>query len=169
MSKSFYRLTGWSGLVLLAVLGATAPFAIRDILSPVLPARLGAMTLSARVSGTDAAAIVNRMHGEEVAQAKNFIGLYSSMAGNATVYASIFSSPSAAQSAVLAMSSRISGGAPEFSHYREFSSRGQQVSMCTGLGQIHYFFARGRTLYWIAVDPPVAAGALQRLLDFLER
>jgi hypothetical protein len=41
---------------------------------------------------------------------------------------------------------------------------GHDLSSCVGQGQAHYFFAVGSSLYWLAVDFPVAAPTLEALL-----
>ena len=67
------------------------------------------------------------------------------------------------------MTSRIGEGGSEFGQYSSRSVDGKTVSVCKGMGQIHYFFARGRLVCWLAVDIDKGEEALQDLLAFADR
>jgi hypothetical protein len=161
------RYRAWAGLALLTAGAAVLPFLLEHLSVPSLPGTLGRLRLVSIVDGEEARAVVDRMHGKRVAQRGNWIGLYSGQGGSATVYLTRYASAAAATSDGNVMGDRIASGegGGVFGHFRRTAINSQPVSVCMGLGQIHFFFARGRCLYWLAVDPPVAESALKALLN----
>jgi hypothetical protein len=63
------------------------------------------------------------------------------------------------------MERRIEAGNTPFDHFSHISVLGQDGAACVGQGQVHFFFAYNRSLYWLAADLPVAREALQRLIE----
>ncbi len=161
------RYRAWTGLILLAVWAGFIPFLLEYLSAPALPAVLGQLRLVTIVGGEEARAVVDRMHGKRVAQTGNWIGLYSGPGGNATVYLTRYASVAAAESDGNTMGERIAAGegGGVFGHFRRTAIDSQPISVCMGLGQVHFFFSRGRSLYWLAADPPVAESSLKALLN----
>lgn len=159
------HLAGWPGLIMLALIGAAVPMVLFVLLRSALPHELGPLKLVQSVSGKDAAAMVDRMHGREVAQRENFIGLYRGERGSATVYLTVYPTDRLAGEIYAAMERRIEEGDTAFDHFSRFRVEGQDGAACVGQGQIHFFFAHERNLYWLAADLPVARETLQRLIE----
>jgi hypothetical protein len=106
-----------------------------------LPHSLGSLTLERYVGGDEAKNIIDHLHGKPVSTESNL------MADEE------------------AMSRLISGGNGLFTHYHQLEIQGRRVAMCLGMGQVHYFFSRGSTLYWLAVDSRIAQETLAALLQ----
>lgn len=130
-----------------------------------LPAMLGSLQLTGDYSGEEAREIVNRMHDKSVSPDENLIGTYRSPEGEATLYISMYGEPSAAEKDFRKMILLIQPGSPVFRDFQQMSVAGKEVGFCRGLGQWHYFFARGNVLYWLAADEPVARMAILHLLE----
>ena len=130
-----------------------------------LPTMLGSLQLTGGHSREEAREIVNRMHGKSVSPDQNLIGNYRSPEGEATLYVSLYGEPSAAAKDFRRMLHLIQPGGPVFRDFQQMSVAGKEVAFCRGLGQWHYFFARGNALYWLAADEPVAEMAILHLLE----
>ena len=129
-----------------------------------LPLALGALRLEQAVTGSEASAMINRMHGKGVTPKSNAIGMYEGAAGTATLYLSVYEEPRDAARGRRDMIAGILTGHTPFSGLERRTSHGHDLSYCTGEGQAHYFFAVGPSLYWLAVDFPVAEATLEALL-----
>jgi len=131
---------------------------------PELPSALGTLRLEQTFTGSEASAIVNRLHGKGVTPKSNAIGMYRGASGTATLYLSIYEEQQEAARVRNDMIVGIQSGRTPFSGLERRTFEGHDLSYCIGEGQAHYFFAVGRSLYWLAVDFPVAAPTLEALL-----
>lgn len=128
-----------------------------------LPAEMGDLRLQQYISGDQARRIINQMHGKGVTPRDNAIGVYADEIGTATLYLSVYGEEEEAIQTMGKMIKGIKTGFTPFSDYEEHTVDGQRVSFCTGDGQAHYFFALGTSLYWLAVDFPIAEETLRAL------
>ena len=151
-------------LALLVAAAVLSPFVVTTLGRPPFPEGLGPLALQEAVSGNDARNVIERMHGKDVGAGENHIGFYGSPRGRAVVYVSLFSTRGAAQRAEQLMHTKIAHGNAAFSHYRTVRLEGEMVGSCVGLGQVHFFFAEGSGVYWLAVDPPLAEPVLRALV-----
>jgi hypothetical protein len=124
------------------------------------PKNLGDLTLVQTVTGGDARAMVNTLHGRAVTPPENIVGTYKSPAGEATLYVSVYSSADTAAMVSTAMARRIESGIPPFMHFRVFEKGEHPVFMCLGQGRAHFFFSWKTRLYWLASDIGVAEAAI---------
>ncbi|MCK5572221.1 MAG: hypothetical protein KAJ12_05650, partial [Bacteroidetes bacterium] len=148
--KRFFESPGW--LVLLLVVAAVVPHLIAPSYGPLLPEKLGRLFLQRTLSGDAARGIVDRMHGKAVSEKENSIGYYDGPVGDAVLYATVYYTPGEASRVERLMADRIASGSSVFGHFRFIEVREQRVAICYGLGQTHFFLARGRVLYWLAVE-----------------
>jgi hypothetical protein len=155
----------WSGLAFLAVAAACVPLLFVTLISTTVPRMLGGLPRVRLLTGVEAEELVNRLHGRSVATGENAIGTYAGTEGSATVYLSVYASDTTARSAEIRMEERIASGDFGFSHLNRMTVEGRSVASCIGVGQVHFFYSRGRCLYWLACDYAVARGALKDLLD----
>jgi hypothetical protein len=132
-----------------------------------LPPALGALTLSHAITGAEARAVVDRLHGRAVTPEMNRIGLYGDGKFQATLYGSLYPSAREAQGSLETMRRKIRTGEVPFTHAVDLERAGHPVGMCFGLGQVHFFLSDGRRLYWLAADPQVADALLDDLLRSL--
>jgi hypothetical protein len=129
-----------------------------------LPSIIAGMEITERISGEEAARIVNRMHQGEVATQANFIGHYQGSDNRATYYVSLYESPDQAEAAMVAMAAVMKQEGHGFSHLMKRTEQGTDFYMALGQDQAHYFFARDNELAWLAVDIPVAEAAVKEIL-----
>jgi hypothetical protein len=130
-----------------------------------LPEELHGLKLMNQFSGQEAAARIARLHGKDVAPEESYIGHYGTGPGHAMLYVSGFEFEEQANALLAAMSLRIGDGSSGFGHHKQFEVDGREIHMVLGQGQVHYFFARGRYVYWLGVAPGMAQIALAELLD----
>lgn len=128
-----------------------------------LPPALGDLRLQRHLFGDEARRIINQMHGKGVTPRDNAIGVYADEDGSATLYLSVYGEEEEAAQSLERMIRGIKTGFTPFSDYEQHIIEGQEVSFCTGDGQAHYFFAIGTSLYWLAVDFPIAEETLRAL------
>lgn len=130
-----------------------------------LPDSLHALRLVDLQTGADAARIMERLHGKEVAPLRSWIGSYAGHGASAELYVSRYDSGRHATADLEAMSARIGPGTPVFGHHRTIVVAGQTVHATLGQGGVHYFFVREADLFWLTVSPAVARPALAQLLE----
>jgi len=157
----------WLWLGLLLVAGTVTPWLVVDSPGPALPESLGSLALRHAVVGSEAAAMVNRMHGRSVAEAWNAIGYYSSSQGGAALYVTLYPSGEKAREAEERMGAKLESGEYVFQGYNKGMVDGTPVAACMGLGQAHFIFSHHRSLYWLSVRPALAEEALRALISSL--
>lgn len=151
-------------VLLLSLLVLVAAQASEQSVDYALPSVIAGMEITERISGEEAARIVNRMHRGEVATQANFIGHYQGGDNRATYYISLYASPDQAEAAMEAMAAVMKQEGHGFSHLMKRTERGTDFYMALGQDQAHYFFAKDAELAWLAVDIPVAEAAVKEIL-----
>jgi len=131
---------------------------------PGLPSSIASLELKRSVTGAEASAIIDHLHGKGVTPQSNLIGMYAGKQGGAVVYLSVYASDPDAYNALRNMRSRISAGNPIFSHYSEMEVGGHEVFSCLGQGQTHYFFCHEQQMFWLAIDNQIAPEAVEDLV-----
>ncbi len=164
MSTRIMRLPMSMSVLLLTLLVLIAAQASEQPLDSALPAVIAGMEITERISGEEAARIVNRMHRGEVATQANFIGHYQGGGNRAAYYISLYESPDQAEGAMESMAAVMKQEGHGFSHLMKRTEQGTDFYMALGQDQAHYFFARDNELAWLAVDIPVAETAVKEIL-----
>lgn len=129
-----------------------------------LPANIGDLRLREEIRGTAAAAIIDRMHGKGVTPRETRIGAYEGPGGDATLYVSRYRSDAEAREVFEKMDAGIAAGHPHFVHHRLIEVVGTRVSFCLGAGQAHYYLRAHQSVWWLAVDQPVATATAEALI-----
>ncbi|NOX36773.1 MAG: hypothetical protein GXO78_04470 [Calditrichaeota bacterium] len=137
-------------------------------LEPYVPASILSVPLQQLISGKEAAKIVSRMHGKDVAPKETVIGIYGENREVAIIYISQFPTDGKARRYLRKMCRRMGKGSSGFGHHVDFKVDTLDVHFAVGMGQIHYFYAIEDRLYWLAVDPHIARSALAEVLDVKE-
>jgi len=123
------------------------------------------MDLTEMRSGSDAAAMVERLHEKDVAPEETYIGYYGTGPDHAMLYVSLFGSGDEADSVLREMSSHIGEGSSPFGHHKTFAVDGTETHLVLGQGQMHFFFVRGDTMTWLGMSPDMARVGLAQLLE----
>ena len=132
-----------------------------------LPKILGTMELKKEIRGDEASRIVNAMHGKGVTPADNLIGIYAKSGARTTVYLSAFDKRKDAEVVLRRMIGGIERGDTPFSSLEQKNVGRTNVASCTGLGEVHYFFAANNELYWLASDIQLSERSLAEFIATL--
>jgi hypothetical protein len=127
---------------------------------PVLPSLAG-MQLTSSVTDADAIEQVAALHGSEFPVRAAFIGTYGD--GRATIWVSLAPDVASAKRQVRMMAGAIATSGSPFVQPWPVEGR-PGVFATTGMGQRHFFFARGQTVWWVASDPQISTDVLDDVL-----
>ena len=127
-----------------------------------LPATLAGSTITDEVTGAQAIQQIASLHGTDLPIEAAEIGQYAN--GRVTVWMSIEPDAAGASDMVMRMSERIAGGGSPFAPPRPLAAE-PGVWSTRGMGQMHFFFASGDVVWWLAADPDLARSALSELID----
>jgi len=120
----------------------------------IFPEKLGDMTLALYRDGEVAISEVQNLHGGAVVPDNAYIAVYRSSGGNkAKFWVSESKSSEQAESLVAAMNSMV-GKTGVFSESTASTIEGFTVYYVTGLGEYHYFWAKGNNVFWVQVNNP---------------
>ncbi len=124
------------------------------------PAHLVGQAMSSYMEGPDAVAEVQALHAGRFTIVDAWIATYGD--GRVTVWRSEADGLVAARRQVNRMQRAISRIDSPFepAHLLRVG-----VYATTGMGQVHYFFSRGRGVWWLAADLSIARPALTQLLE----
>ncbi len=126
----------------------------------VLPSTLGGLPATVHVTGQDAVDVVAGLHLGDVPVDEAEVAEYGS--GREVVWVSRSGTVSA-DTLVTQMTDRIAQGDTPFSTPRKVPTlRG--VFRTVGNDQVHYYFARGEAVWWLAADRALARQALAEIL-----
>jgi hypothetical protein len=143
----------------LAVVSGAMPAMSRS--DDPLPAALAGAPMTNEVTGAQAIQDITSLHGINLPIVSAEIGQYAD--GRLTVWMSTASDAAGAANMLLRMGRRISAGGSPFAPPRPFAAD-PGVWATRGMGQMHFFFARGNTVWWLAADPRLARSALSELI-----
>ncbi|MFQ6673486.1 MAG: hypothetical protein ACE5GH_01720, partial [Fidelibacterota bacterium] len=121
-----------------------------------LPQAIHGMSLERQLTGAEAKARIGRLHGKEVAPVASYVGHYGAGPDHAMLYLSKFASEMKAQDMLRKMSESIGEGSSGFGHHTKFAVKNRDIHLVLGQGQVHYFFPRGKYLYWLAINTGMA-------------
>ena len=137
--------------------GMTGEPALASAGGAAIPMDLADQPLTSYVDGPDAIADVARLHGSTFVMTDAEIATYGN--GLATIWRSGTPDAATAADQVERMRERIaSGGTPFDAPHPVRKQPGVYATF--GMGQEHFFFARGASVWWVAVVPSIAGRAL---------
>jgi len=172
---TFRRVLSWLfiglGVFALAVgvLGWQVAHAAANPQVAPLPKEIGGQPLLIADTGKQAALEISRLHQKSFPLVSAAVGIYRG-AYNAQIWASGFTFRWMANQVARSMSHSIATETNlPFRPTGERTVQGVKVYTVEGLGQQHFFFARGRLVIWLAADPQIAEQALQDTLAFYSR
>ncbi len=132
---------------------------------PDLPPSLAGISLQEEITGKASVAVIAKLHRKEVAPLESTIGYYESGEKPTTLYVITYESVDKARQVLGDMSGRIGNGSSGFWHHRTFSVKDRKIQMVLGQGQVHYFFVKDKSVYWLAIQSRKANAALAELLE----
>lgn len=129
-----------------------------------LPGMLGGLPMVDSVSGPAALDQVAQLHGSTFDIVDAAVATYLDSAGTSTVWVAWAANASAAEAMTREMADGISSGGSPFDPPSRWTED-RSVWVTNGMGQRHYFFARGNAVWWVAADPGVARSVLEDVLS----
>ena len=130
-----------------------------------VPEEIHGFPLAEVKTGEDAAAVLERMHGKQVAPEQNWVATYGPEEMSTTLYVSRYESAETATSELARMAACVDGEGTGFGHHAQFKVAGLAVHSVFGRGQIHYFYAKDRDLVWLGMVPMLARVGVAQLLN----
>jgi hypothetical protein len=129
-----------------------------------LPDRIARLDRTSYVTGREAAAEFQNLHGEQFPVISGAVGMYGP---NHQITIWVAGTPVNFMAAQLvdAMHRKISEGRSPFTETDAFEDRGRTVYVLTGMGQQHYYFRSGNRIIWLASEPAIATEAIRGMLE----
>lgn len=142
----------------------TAPAGVAVGESPV-PSSLADLAVTAVMSGTEAMAEVEQLHGKGLGTAFEaaWIAHYGA-SKEATVWVSRSASAEDAGVLLRRMQERIGQGGSPFTNPSTLDTAGVAVNALDGMGQKHFYFRVDTDLYWLAIGADRAEAGLSGLI-----
>lgn len=127
-------------------------FSACSVQKEYLPNNVFGLSLTKKLTGSEAESFVNRLHYGTVAANENEIGFYSSEKGSAVIYISYYNSYDEANEILLQMVEKIENVPSPFEGGDSFELSDHIIYRYSGLGQSHFVFSSDNVLLWISAD-----------------
>jgi hypothetical protein len=133
----------------------------------LLPPSVGGLALAAQVSGAQARAQVEQLHGKVLGAGLDqaWIGQYGDPP-QATVWATRSVRREDAEALLARMAGQLGNGDSPFHVVGPVVKGDAHGYELDGMGQKHYYFLVGSDLYWLAIDPRLGPSGLDELVRF---
>lgn len=129
------------------------------------PEKIGAKKRVRVISGDQAAAVVNKLHGGEVAADKNVIAEYGADKKD-LLYITFYGDAQAARKAFNAMIAKMRAAKNSpFFHLMPLQKYRNQVYITLGMGAVHYIYVSGNFLLWLQTAQSFGDQLPPRLLE----
>lgn len=126
---------------------------------PQIPGKLAGLPLAETLTGQDALRQIDSMHPSQFPVSDAVVGYYKGMGHEATIWVAVTPAESMGPAMSQAMASAISGGNTPFGEPQQM---GGGVWRMEGMGQVHYFFPSGGSVWWLSADGPLADRSLEQ-------
>lgn len=133
-----------------------------------LPDQILDLTLTQKITGSEARLLIDHLHQKGVTSERNEIGTYGGAQGAATIYVTFYQNSATAQNEFTRMTGKISPDNSVFMMGAYLQKSGKSVYHCFGLGQTHFVFYHDNLLFWIAVETLIGEKFLNDYLIYLD-
>ncbi len=131
-----------------------------------LPNKLSELSLFKVILNEEATSIINKMHGKQLDDCKNYIAYYGSNDSKNILYVSVYKNAETAKTNLKSMATKMASGSSVFSPLKH-SKMGDNVHFETnGMGLKHFFYRTDNILIWWQVEPDEAEASYNDLLKF---
>jgi len=134
--------------------GAGAPF----------PPSLAGLPLSSHLTGADAVASIQQLHGRQFPMADGVVAVYGE--GSAVLWVSLAVDEAAAAELAELMRVRIAAGQSPFVEQGVSELDGITLHALDGMGQRHFYWQSGALVLWLAADESTSGQALLDAVAF---
>lgn len=132
-----------------------------------LPDEVHNIPLAKKITGEEAATLVNQIHLQPVTDTKNEIGYYESENGDAVIYITYCTDNNEAADFEKRMTEKISPANSVFIRGEYTRLFGKDVYRCYGMGKTHFVFRSDCKLYWISAETMWAKKFLEEYLNHI--
>ncbi|OFV80694.1 MAG: hypothetical protein A2W26_06940 [Acidobacteria bacterium RBG_16_64_8] len=131
-----------------------------------VPPLLGGLELTALLSGKEALAAVEQLHGEALGAGLDaaWVAQYGK-ASQVMLWLSRSVAEEGAQTLFERMTNKIAEGNSPFTGLKPMADSKLEGYELDGMGQKHFYFVTGNDLYWVAVSPSLARSVLADLAE----
>jgi hypothetical protein len=151
--------------IYLFIIASLSACAKKSNIEHLVPENLAGMELQQTFVNKEAEKIVNQLHGKFVSGTENIVAYYNNDDSKGELYISTFKDTLKALEIFHKMMRGVRQDTSVFTHFTPRIIGEQAVVMVIGVGQIHYFFTKGREVYWLQIDQPKAELAISDLID----
>lgn len=139
-------------LVLIIVVGIVWAFAgNRQEAEDAIPHKIGDLTLATSVTGPEALAQIEQLHGKGVGITGGYMAQYKGRGAEMMVWVGKTDTAATAQKLLALMTERIRAGNQTFTPPTEIYIERTTVYRTTGIGQQHYYYQKGAQVIWLAI------------------
>ena len=126
-----------------------------------VPAQLGSLAVTRVMTGTDALAEFNQLHGQDFDLAGGYMAHYGQ--DQALLWVGQTKDAAGAEVLLEQMANKIGPSNAMFKDLTSLDITGRTLYSATGQGQQHFFYAVNDKIVWLAAEPAVAADLLHSL------
>lgn len=130
----------------------------------LVPEQIAGMELQQTLVNKEAEKIVNQLHGKFVSGTENLVAYYENDNTKCELYISTFPDTLKALDVFHRMMRGVRHDTTVFTHFTPRAIGEQGFIMLLGMGQVHYFFTKGREVYWLQADQTKAEQAITELI-----
>ncbi|MDP2726089.1 MAG: hypothetical protein Q8P59_00965 [Dehalococcoidia bacterium] len=112
-----------------------------------IPAQIAGLRRGDTMTGPQAMAELEQLHGKSVGLSSGWIAHYGK---DAVIYVGEANDDATASQLFQTMTSRIGAGNQSFKNLQQLQVNGKQIFTVIGQGQRHYYYQQGRQVVWIA-------------------
>lgn len=131
----------------------------------LVPEKLAGMELQQTLLDKEAEEKVNQLHGKSVSGTENIVAYYENDDYKGELYISTFKDTLKALDIFHNMMRGVRRDTSVFTHFTPRIVGEQSIIMLLGMRQVHYFFTKGREVYWLQIDQPKAEIAISELIN----
>jgi len=131
-----------------------------------LPQKLADMKLTQSIQGADAISQISKLHRLNMELVDGIVAQYKNSRAKATLWIGMADTPKQAERLINRMTESIQqGNNKTFGHFQQLNVKDITVYSVLGMGQIHYYYRRGKRTVWIALNPDIDQRALNEIID----
>lgn len=128
-----------------------------------LPESIAGVSLTSKLTGTDATEEFSMLHNEHFPLTSGAVGIYGD--NQVAVWVGGAPLPFMATRLVDAMRDKIAEGNSPFTPLSARQEDGRTIYALEGMGQKHFYFQSNNRVIWLAAEPALADKALQQTLE----
>ncbi len=131
----------------------------------LVPEKLAGMDLHRTLDNKEAEQNINQLHNKFVSGTENIVAFYQDDDTKCELYISTFPDTLKALDVFHKMMRGVRQDTSVFTHFTPRVIGDQGIIMLLGMGRVHYFFTKGKEVYWLQSDQGKAEEAITELVN----